>query len=177
MAMAAHCGSGATEKGSPMRRTMMILLGALALIASACGGDITEEEFIDQLTEDGTFSEESAQCVVDGLNEAGISLQSVTDEELGDGPLPADAASVVTECVLGELGLDSEPVDPATLSEEGVGDPTLDGLYAECEAGNGQACDDLYFQSAIGSRYENFGTTCGNRFDTAPGLCADIDLS
>ena len=65
-----------------MRRTMTILVGALALLATACGGDITEDEFKDQLTEDGLVTDEQAQCIVDGLGEAGISLQSVTDEEL-----------------------------------------------------------------------------------------------
>ena len=159
-----------------MRRTMTILVGALALLATACGGDITEDEFKDQLTEDGLVTDEQAQCIVDGLGEAGISLQSVTDEELGGDPLPADAAAVVTECMFASLGLDTEPVDPATLSEEGVGDPTLDALYAACEGGDGQACDDLFFQSAIGSRYEAFGNTCGNRFEMAPPLCADLDL-
>jgi hypothetical protein len=156
---------------------MTILVGALALLASACGGDITEDEFIEQLTEDGQITDEQAQCIVDGLGEAGISLQSVTDEELGDGPLPAGAAAVVSECMFASLGLDSEPVDPASLSEEGVGDPTLDALYEACEGGDGQACDDLYFQSPIGSRYENFGDTCGNRFELAPGTCVGVELN
>ena len=167
---------GRPRREAVLRRTTTILLGALALIASACGGDITEEEFIEQLTEDGTFSEESAQCVVDGLNEAGISLQSVTDEELGDNPPPAEAIEILTSCVLEDFGLDEDAVDPASLSEEGVGDPALDGLYAACEGGDGQACDDLYLQSPIGSRYEDFGNTCGNRFSTSPGLCAGQDL-
>ena len=169
-----------------MRRTLTILVGALALLATACGGDITEDEFIEQLTEDGTFTDESAQCVVDGLNAAEISLQSVTDEELGDDPLPDEAAAIVGECLLADLGLDTddvdlsgltEPADPASLSEEGVGDPALDALFAACEGGDGAACDDLYFDSPFGSRYENFGNTCGNRFETSPGLCADQDLS
>ena len=159
-----------------MRRTMTILVGALALLATACGGDITEDEFKDQLMEDGLVDEEQADCIVEGLNEAGISLQSVTDEELGDDPLPEEATAVVTECLLSSFGLDTEPVDPASLSEEGVGDPALDALYEQCEAGDGQACDDLYFQSAIGSRYESFGNLCGNRFEVTPGLCANVDL-
>ncbi|MEM9467492.1 MAG: hypothetical protein AAGA90_19110 [Actinomycetota bacterium] len=82
---------------------MTILVGALAFIATACGGDITEEEFKDQLTEDGFISDDQAQCIVDGLGDAGISLQSVTDEELGNDPLPAEAAEVVTECMLSSL--------------------------------------------------------------------------
>ena len=82
-----------TEKGSPMRRSIIILVSVLALVTSACGGDITEDEFKDQLMEDGLVDETQAQCIVDGLGDAGISLQSVTDEELGDDPLPAAAAA------------------------------------------------------------------------------------
>lgn len=163
-----------TEKGSPMRRSIIILVSVLALAASACGGDITEDEFKDQLMEDGLVDETQAQCIVDGLGDAGISLQSVTDEELGDDPLPAAAAAVVAECVFADL--DMGTTDPADLTEEGVGDPVLDELYAQCEAGNGEACDDLFLQSPIGSRYESFGNLCGDRFEITPGLCASVDL-
>jgi hypothetical protein len=41
----------------------------------------------------------------------------------------------------------------------------LDDLYAACAAGDMQACDDLYLESAVGSDYEEFGRTCGNRTD------------
>jgi hypothetical protein len=50
-------------------------------------------------------------------------------------------------------------------------DPELDALWDACEGGDMQACDDLYFQSPVGSEYEDFGDTCGNR--QAPGeYCA-----
>ena len=49
--------------------------------------------------------------------------------------------------------------EPAALH---VGDdPTLDGLWTKCEAGDGGACDELYSESPSGSDYENFGLTCG----------------
>ena len=41
-------------------------------------------------------------------------------------------------------------------------DAELDVLYA-CADGDGQACDDLYYQSPFGSDYEEFGNTCGGR--------------
>ena len=41
----------------------------------------------------------------------------------------------------------------------------LDDLYAACEGGDMQACDDLYLESPEGSDYEEFGRTCGNRTD------------
>lgn len=49
-------------------------------------------------------------------------------------------------------------------------DPELELLQAECEGGNFQACDDLFIASDPGSRYEDFGATCGNR-GPADGNC------
>ena len=51
-------------------------------------------------------------------------------------------------------------------------DPALDALWDACEGGDMQACDDLYFQSPVGSEYESFGDTCGNRQE-AGEYCAD----
>ena len=50
-------------------------------------------------------------------------------------------------------------------------DPELDALWTACEAGDGQACDDLYWQSPAGSEYETFGDTCGLTTDGV-GACA-----
>lgn len=49
----------------------------------------------------------------------------------------------------------------------------LDSLWDACTAGDGASCDDLYFESPVGSTYENFGDTCGYRFDASPGFCED----
>jgi hypothetical protein len=42
-------------------------------------------------------------------------------------------------------------------------DAVLDALWNSCAAGDGQACDDLFFDSDIDSDYEQFGFTCGGR--------------
>jgi hypothetical protein len=51
-------------------------------------------------------------------------------------------------------------------------DATLDQLWDSCAAGDGQACDDLYSQAPIGSEYEQFGDTCGDRFEPGSVVCA-----
>ncbi len=56
-------------------------------------------------------------------------------------------------------------------------DAHLDGLWDACAQGNGQACDDLYWESPIGSEYEDFGNTCGYFFTEGPPACADVNLS
>ena len=56
---------------------------------------------------------------------------------------------------------------------DGFGDdPELDALFVECEGGDLNACDLLYFDSPIGSEYEFFGATCGGRSEGEAGFCA-----
>lgn len=51
-------------------------------------------------------------------------------------------------------------------------DPYLDDLYDGCRAGNMVDCDDLYWDSPVGSDYEQFGRTCGGRGGGGGGFCA-----
>ena len=44
-------------------------------------------------------------------------------------------------------------------------DPELDALVTQCENEDWAACDDLYERAPMGSEYEEFGDTCGNRTD------------
>ncbi|KAE8762754.1 hypothetical protein [Georgenia thermotolerans] len=52
-------------------------------------------------------------------------------------------------------------------------DEQLDYLWDACEAGDGQACDDLYWDSPSFSEYEDFGNTCGGREPDGVWSCAD----
>jgi hypothetical protein len=51
-------------------------------------------------------------------------------------------------------------------------DAQLDALYDECSGEGWQACDDLYYESPLGSEYEEYGDTCGGRTDGG-GFCAE----
>lgn len=42
-------------------------------------------------------------------------------------------------------------------------DPILDNLWKQCADGSGVACDRLFNDSPVGSAYEEFGLTCGDR--------------
>ena len=44
-------------------------------------------------------------------------------------------------------------------------DPYFDDLYTQCENGDGEACNVLYWESPLDSEYETFGLTCAGRFD------------
>ena len=53
--------------------------------------------------------------------------------------------------------------------------PVLDGYWDDCEDGDGLSCDELYYSSGVGTEYERFGVTCGDRYSetSAPEYCED----
>ncbi|MEM9564852.1 MAG: hypothetical protein AAGA93_19675 [Actinomycetota bacterium] len=54
-------------------------------------------------------------------------------------------------------------------------DVVLDGLWSACEAGDGEACDRLFETGPVGSDYEAFGLTCGDRPDVLD--CRELDAA
>ncbi len=93
--------------------------------------------------------------------------------------LSRDVASVWVEAQLGTPGSSDsgESVDDAAAQGESVDDaaapmasdgppgddPELDELWAGCADADPDACDRLFLASPLGSAYEDFGLTCGNR--------------
>jgi hypothetical protein len=51
--------------------------------------------------------------------------------------------------------------------------PALDELWLDCEDGDFEACDDLWWLAPADSGYEKFGDTCGRRNEPS-GWCTDI---
>lgn len=51
-------------------------------------------------------------------------------------------------------------------------DPELDALWDACTAGDLPSCDNLYLESRSGTRYEDYGNTCGDR-TTGGTWCRD----
>ncbi len=81
---------------------------------------------------------------------------------------PPDSSYVPTTPDLSGASIDCEAVDgPCDHGD----DPQLDRLWDACAAGDGRACDRLYYDSAFDSRYEQFGNTCGDRDVLVP--CPD----
>ena len=52
-------------------------------------------------------------------------------------------------------------------------DPELDAMWDGCAAGDMDACDDLFWSSGVGTQYEAFATTCGERRPTDQGTFGD----
>ena len=179
-------GTPSDRKGPPVKRTLFVIATIVALLAGACSS--TDEQFRESLLDDG-FSEEQADCVLDGLDAAGIDPADLTDQALGNDLPPEEALEVTAACFFGSAFEDmaeriadgddiSFDLDTSGSSSSGVDDygddPAMDALFDACQAGDGAACDELYWSSPLGSRYEDFGNTCGGRFvDSPPLSCED----
>jgi hypothetical protein len=169
------------------------LIALIAVVAAIALGISTYDRHIDQLHDrcgDGDMvacdrlysdavrgSEEEefgATCGgrTEGLTDcAGLDANGSAPSEEGDASDEADP--------FGEdpAAPSSDPSDLGTLfgdADSYGDDPRLDSLWDACEAGDGQACDDLYLESPFGSEYEEFGDTCGGRTAGGPRCSATI---
>lgn len=141
------------EAPDEIRDDLSTLIDAFEAVAAA-GSDPEalaelEEQFSD-LDEVSTRVEEFVleECDVD------ISGDGGSDDTSGSGSGDDDL----------EAG---EPDDPPSID-----DPELEALAEDCHDGDGEACDTLFFQADVDSPEEEYGNTCGGRFDESPGLCA-----
>lgn len=103
------------------------------------------------------FTADALQSTVDGI---------VANPELVEADCDA-SFGVIPDTWGADDWSPGQDVGPQTYGD----DSGLDGLWDECEAGDLQACDDLYFSAGWGSEYEEFGGTCGERSDPAYGMC------
>lgn len=152
------------------------ILVVVAIAATGCSGsaqELTVEDRIEQVEAElvgaGT-SEEVAACVV-----------RLARHDLRRGPLDdVTRSELVLTCDRAQAILDgdgggTEPASaanaqgPNTLGD----DPALDRLWLMCEQGSGAACDELFEQSPVGSEYELFAVSCGQRDEVL--RCSELD--
>ena len=75
-----------------------------------------------------------------------------------------DTDSAVAVSSIGDDDEDSSDFSDSSTNSE---------LYDRCDNGDMQACDDLYYDSDLGSPEEEFGSTCGGTTDETEGGCVD----
>lgn len=172
-----------------MKRRWPIMVMAAALILGACGGgdDAGAASPVVQEAIDGMVSEgiprDTAECFVGGLvDEFGLDgLAAMGETEEVSPEVALKTLALFGECDFDLGGIDdggfgagpdisdfremasprSEVEGPYTYGD----DDFLDALWDDCEDGSGEACDELFFDSPVGSEYEAFGNTCGNRME------------
>lgn len=152
------------------RSTVFVGVG-LAFVVSGC-------------TSDGEVGAPGIDAVVAANTEAGMDnevarcLAGIGSQELSTSVLMPDAERTASEArLVEELTISceeasafvlDEPIEPDTLAFDDQpftfgDDPTFDRLWEQCEAGDGAACDRLWETAPVGSEYERFGVTCGER--------------
>jgi len=130
----------------------------------------------------GRITADQAGCYVDRVH-----------AELGDAYLaagarpPDDVVARLTAIRVDCIGIANLGVDDTSPAAAGTGVPStesgnlprrygddaaLDQLYRDCREGIGQSCDELFGRAPVGSDYESFAVTCGNR--TRELTCASV---
>lgn len=156
---------------------LVLLAGAAYLLLGGDDDGPSAAELADVFEEDG-MDRESAECMGREL-EGVFSADRIRELERDSDATPTMEESTAILSATGECmdGFDFDSDDIASEEGDTYGDnPVLDALWDACEGGDGEACDDLYFQSPGGSAYEEFGDTCGGRFEGGEVLCSMEDL-
>ena len=116
-----------------------------------------------------------ADAVIEDLGAAAVMdsfLESFADPNAFSSPVLSLGVSMFGAAEECGVSLDGFGLGPT--GDTYGDDPTLDVLWDACADGSGAACDQLYFTSPLGSEYERFGGTCGDRFPslaTSPASC------
>ena len=130
--------------------------------------DFDEDDFEDEFDEDEAFEygdDEALDFLFDECDEGDL---TACDDLYYESPEGSDYEAFGSTCGGREDDLYGEC--ESELEEEE--DVDLDALHEECAAGDMDACDELYFESPVGSDEEEFGSTCGGRQDETNGDCA-----
>lgn len=162
-------------------------LVAVLVVLGACSSPppptpVTAGDVVEALSEAGQ-SEDVASCVVGLLGDriAGADLVAGAELSAAD-QLVLDETTTNCELASDLLAAEPPPADLAfDITPQIYGDDSvLDRLWDACANGVGEACDNLWAEAPIGSAYERFGVTCGERFEILDcGLemdsAADVD--
>ncbi len=173
------------------RRAVVVLSVALAMLVAACGGsssDNTSRDDVIALAEASfsadvgleelpeslkTFVACAVGAVVEELDLSWSDVERALEESGDLNSLTSDTDEMSPaglEC-FGELTFEDLVLIGGGSDDDLFGsgassygdDPELDALWDACEAGDDVACDDLYWESPLGSEYESFGLSCAGR--------------
>lgn len=90
---------------------------------------------------------------------ATVSVPAVTRSLRVADPLAAEQTVATSSSPGGPSIVGDEPQLPNTFGD----DDRLDELWTQCSDGWGYACDRLFEEAPLGTDYEQFGVSCGDR--------------
>jgi hypothetical protein len=154
-------GSGTTTVDSSSGNRLALILGLVAVVVF--GGLIA-------LLVLGGGDDEGPQAGPTTTATAGTSEPGTATTD--PGTVPPSGPTTLAPGSVGPSGL------VVTAIPFGLGDnEDLDQLAADCAAGDLESCDTLYDDSPLGSRFEDFGATCGARVEFDPNTpCPNNEL-
>lgn len=152
---------------SSVRARMFVVVAALAVSCSSSPPEAVEISPDDVVLAyvDSGMNAEVADCLV-GLGSREFDLNAL---------LPGAAAQedallldeMLRSCNEAVAALSEEDLEARINFETGpfnIGDDLyLDDLWTGCSRGDGADCDQLWMESPVGSIYESYGVSCGNR--------------
>jgi hypothetical protein len=155
--------------GAVSRRAGSVLVAASVLIGACSSSEpvvatVSEDDVVLAYVDVGVDAD-VAECFV-GLGQRQFELEVLLPGAAleADRPL-VDEVLMNCENAVAMLGAEELPTPQALRSGPfNIGDDAeLDRLWVECDRGDGSGCDELWEESPVGSVYEWFGVTCGNR--------------
>lgn len=135
-----------------------------------------------ELTVDQRIQQAEAELVEAGASpEVADCVMRLARQDLRSGPiddLTRDELLLSCQRTQALLEGDDAVEDPDALASvdgpDTLGDdPVLDSLWRSCQDGSGTACDELFQQAPVGSDYERFAVSCGDRDDVLH--CSELD--
>ncbi len=167
-------------------RLVPLVLGATLLVAgcSLVGDDASTTattappDVVAYWGETGE-TEPVAQCIgeLGRRNFSPEELLAAADGRALDPETDAQLSELVASCRLAHADATAIEPDLQIVGNEPTkfgDDAHLDQLYVACGNGVGASCDQLFDDAPVGSEYEEYGLTCGNRPDLVD--CAELDV-
>ncbi len=151
------------------------IVATVALVLGGCSSETPE------VTLDERVEQAEAELVADGATaEVAACVVRLARHDLRRGELDDLVADeLLLTCERAESILDGGESDdvgslafvdgPDTLGDDRV----LDDLWRACAEGSGLACDELFEKAPVGSDYERFGVSCGDREEILH--CSELD--
>lgn len=165
------------HRGAP-RSVLKLVAMALVVVAAGCSESspaLTADQLIDQartqLLDDGVDGA-VADCVI-RLAERDLRIGPLDDVTRDELILNCERAVAVINGEAAESDDSARSLAFVDGPDRRGDDPELDRLWTACEDGLGQACDQLFEQSPVGSEYERFGVSCGHRDEMLD--CLELD--